>query len=360
MTNQMTNKLCTNPDCGYSNGEPCVEGFPPEEVLAKCPYIKDEPISTNEEPPTSNEEKDTTPPLSIAPSSSTDIVTLPSGQALRLEEIYEITAETPVKIILCAGPVKSGKSTFITSVYETFRSGPFAELMFSGSRTLLGFEERCHPSRLSSNRVNPETERTSRLANDLLLHLCLSAESDPSIRSDLLFLDISGELFEAVRNSSSEVSNIPFLDSCSFFTLFFDGEKIADKASRQLARQKGIDVLRACNEQGVLGENSNVQIVCAKEDLIRKSTDIISAEEFREALFEEIKQAYANKFASLSFHCIASRPIEDPSLGVAFGVDKMLNDWSKQKKKNSVKRNYPTLHKKSARKFDAFVRNILA
>src|SRR5436309_12137608 len=89
---------------------------------------------------------------------STDTLLLRSGAALDADGVAAIGSARSFHLIVLAGEPGSGKTTLIASIYEQFLSGPLDEFTFAGSQTLVGFELRCHESRVDSGLSLPDTE----------------------------------------------------------------------------------------------------------------------------------------------------------------------------------------------------------
>src|SRR6188768_15789 len=114
-------KPCTREGCDIAQSGVCLEGFSSSE---DCPHVADPAVS--------------------AESEAEDGIWLRGGEALELEEAANICRKGQTKVVLLAGPRESGKTTIITSLYESFQDAPFGGYSFAGSETLVGFERRCH------------------------------------------------------------------------------------------------------------------------------------------------------------------------------------------------------------------------
>jgi hypothetical protein len=66
-----------------------------------------------------------------------------------------------------------GKTTLLASLHDAFQRKPFAGFLAAGSRTLLGFEERCFDSRAPSEAQEPKTLRTTPAEVLLFYHMWL-------------------------------------------------------------------------------------------------------------------------------------------------------------------------------------------
>jgi polynucleotide 5'-kinase involved in rRNA processing len=52
-----------------------------------------------------------------------------AGEALTSDEAYELTSEYPTKLIALAGPVASGKTTLLASIFHVFQRAGFKDLI---------------------------------------------------------------------------------------------------------------------------------------------------------------------------------------------------------------------------------------
>lgn len=323
MAENVPSGTCSNDQCPFKTTGKCLEGFSGSEIPIKCPnFGQIGAVPTKESHNAElkdHSERD----------SNRSYVDLPSGNALRLEDAYQITSKRPAQIVLCAGPIDSGKTTFLCSIYEAFRRGPFSDLLFAGSETISGFEERCHNSRLASGRDTAHTDRTQTEAEDNLLHLQLCEKDDIRKSHDFLFVDVSGELFDAARNSSEEVLRIPFIEQARQFVLFFDGDALSNLKLRHITKQRGLELLRSCTEQKMLNLRIHLQIVVTKEDEINTSDDKENTTEFIDKLFSEIQTKYADHLSSIAYFKVAARPSADPDIEDAHGVSDILKSWIK-------------------------------
>ena len=125
------------------------------------------------------------------------------GAALRLDESYQVANALRPQFVLLMGDRDVGKTTLLAELHHSYLQAPFAGYLFAGSRTLIGFEERCFLSRFQSGLENEDTERTK--SRDIrLLHLSLAPEAMPLRRTDLLFGDVSGERYRDIKTSVEE------------------------------------------------------------------------------------------------------------------------------------------------------------
>ena len=340
---------CSNPDCTFNDGGACVDGFPDVEIAEKCSNFSEGESEQKlddivQEPEDSSSQK--------KPDQST---TLPSGDALQPMDLYNITRGRDAKVILLGGPIESGKTTLIVSIYEKFRQGRFAEHFFSGSETLIGFEKRCHASRAASGRTEAHTERTLTGSKDIL-HLQLASETDLTKKIDLLLVDVSGEIYEAALNFDEEVNNIPLLRQADYFTYVFDGNKLAHKRQRQAIKNKGLGIIRTLTDNGALNEHSNVQVVFSKQDVWEQEAQ--ETEQFIQEIISAINKSYNGKYNSLTYSKVAARPQENTT-EAAHGVDGLIKEWVALREQTKFSIDYAEYIPRDVVPFDGFARSLV-
>jgi hypothetical protein len=239
------------------------------------------------------------------------------------QEASGVTREAATKVIVLAGPVGSGKTTILTSLFESFLEAPFANLRFAGSQTLIGFERRCYEGRTDSGLDNPDTVHTQTLVSEFL-HLKLAAADDSLIGSQhLLLADVSGERFRALRDSSEAVRDMKALQRADHLCILLDGDKLGDAEQRHSVRSDARMLLRSILEQDVLPESCQIGIVFSKWDKVKERR--ASSEGL--AFIEDTKDVLRKTadLRDLTFFEIAARP--EGSLPFAFGLPTLLRFW---------------------------------
>ena len=252
-----------------------------------------------------------------------ELVDLPSGSDLSPEMARAITAASLTRLVLLAGEAASGKTTLLSAIYEKFSEGEFADLLFAGSVTLVGWEKRCHLSRVASNADKADTERTLGL-EQRLLHLRVRDKSLEAPAQDLLFTDLSGEVFRLIRDSTAECQHLGMLKRADHFVLLLDGEKLASSASRHEAHNNGMALLRSCVDAGMVASHSFVDVVFSKYDLMEGAGRDTTS--FLTHIVETTRSRFGGRLGRLRFHKVAARP----ALGTvepAFGVNGLLRAW---------------------------------
>lgn len=303
----MSNTSCTRTGCQIVSTGKCLEGFEPPNT---CPYVLS----------------------SVAPGSAAEsseqkaFIDLPSGEALTESQATDVTREGVTQVIVLAGPLDSGKTTILTSLYEAFLEAPFGNFRFAGSCTLVGFERRCHDARIISERKIPHTARTP--VSDVVefLHLRL-APASPSLLGpqNLLLSDISGERFRSLRDSVDAVKNMKMLRRTDHFCIVLDGDKLADPSQRHAVRNDARMLLRSIVEANALSPKCKIEVIFSKWDLVVARSDQESLMSF----ISETKSALestATSFAKIQFYEVAARP-ENTKLPFAHGLPTLLRSW---------------------------------
>ena len=244
---------------------------------------------------------------------------------MSLQEASVITVSGTSRLIVLAGEGESGKTTVLTSLYESFLKKPFCNFLFADSLTLPGFEERGFEARMDSGREQPHTLHTSLNAGFRVLHLGL-VHQETEHHLNLLFGDLAGEWYRASRESTADAQQLSFLRRADRVCLLLNGERLANPRMRHGEVDAGESTLRSLVEAQVLGSRSKIDVVCSKWDLV--GGDHV-ATEFVSLTFDRMSQAFGMEFAELNFGRIAARPakaIEDVPFG--FGLTELLARWA--------------------------------
>jgi len=302
----MTNLSCTHEGCQIASTAKCLEGFDPPTT---CPYLSNASTSEGE----------------AVPTEKSAFVDLPAGEALTEMQASEVTRQGVTRVVVLAGPSGSGKTTILTSLFEALLEAPFGNFLFAGSRTLLGFEKRCHDSRMASGRPYPHTVHTN-VERLEFLHLRLASSSVGLLGpQNLLLSDISGERFKAVRDSSDAVKAIPMLRRADHLCIVIDGQKLTSATERHSARSDARTLLRSFIESEMLRSDCKIEVVFSKWDLVSTSTTMEALTPFigdtKRAL-----QDVAAKFANLQFFEVAARPTNSRT-PFALGLPTLLRCW---------------------------------
>lgn len=275
---------------------------------------------------------------SAEPEEAIPEIALFRGTDLDADEARAVMAGSLCRVIVLAGMPDAGKTTLLATLYELFLRGPFAGYLFAGSRTQLGFDERCHKARTASKRTVPDTERT--LPTEVsYLHLALRDEALQQPARHILFTDISGETFrDQVRNSSLETQALGAMRRADHFVLLIDAEQLGNPASRHRAITDARLILRSCIETGMIGMSTHVEIVYSRWDRAAADETAAAMAQFL-ASFEASVGEWGAALATLTFHRLAARPPSGP-LPVGHGVEPLLRCWIEVSERERAPRPY--------------------
>lgn len=229
-----------------------------------------------------------------------DYVYVYRGDALNEEELFQLSAKEDIKLVLIAGPQYSGKTTLIVMLYYLFLEGRNRTLRFGGSLTMEGFRRRSKKILLNSGEATPAVDRTSRLEQNLYLHLVLVDANDK--KSNLILTDISGEMFTpSYMERLSKLYN-----NCENVILTMDGEKLQDPLQRHHEVMQTIQLLKNLLTCQIMTKHSKLQIICTKQDLIEAQNRLENTLQFVRKKWENIQTSYESEVHSLEFQVISA------------------------------------------------------
>lgn len=305
---------CKQEGCSASTDGKCLEGL----SLDACPHctiIEDDIIDAIDEP------------VVIEAKITTDkeiFHDVHLGEALELRETSTITNSSLTRLILLVGLSDAGKTTMLASIFDLFQcQSNFSGYSFAGSKTLLGFERRCHHARIKSERDIPVTERTKSTDSRVFLHL--KVNNKENVSTNLLFSDISGEIFKELNNSTIESKKFELAKRADHFALFIDSDQLSDLTNRNIAKTRSIGILRSLIETNMLGENTYIEVIFSRWDLLNSKSDVEIHTKFVDSIKEEISKKFAKTHSNIAFYNLASRPVNIFSFG--YGISEIFTDW---------------------------------
>ena len=219
---------------------------------------------------------------------------LSSSMALNDKELYQLSSRKKTKIIYVLGPVGSGKTTFEAMLYAYFLKNIDDEILFAGSETLVGFEERLNYLRTNSGNSEPQMARTSKDERRCFLHLTLFDTMTKS-HYNLVFADISGETFESCSgNRFTLEQDLQFLDIANNIVLFIDGESLLDFSLRHSCIMKVRSFLMTLKSSTLYNNRCCIDIVISKNDLIHENTEATLTDYINELenTFDDLKDIF--------------------------------------------------------------------
>jgi hypothetical protein len=128
-----------------------------------------------------------------------------------------------------------------------------------------------------------------------------------------LFTDISGEIFRLAKDFVEEAQKLEFLHRADRFVLLVDGEKLASPTHREEAYQGSVLILRRCIETGMLDQQSFVDVVFTKVDLIDSSDQKFDTSSFLSRVEQRIRERYEKNLSRLRFFTIDARHLSNQS-----------------------------------------------
>lgn len=323
---------CKLAECTVATTGKCIEGL----ELGSCPnYVGTEIVP---------EESSATEDSSIAIEESSrgaagsNMVVLPDGLDFDPISGSRITRARLTQVIVIAGDKDSGKTTLVSSLYDRFQMGPFAGYMFAGSQTLPGFERRCFPSRIVSDRVRADTIRTTRGDGQKLLHMKIRTDDLSRQSQDVLLSDISGEFFKDACNSTEGCRQLEILRRADHVALCLDGERLASSVYRHETFHTGVLLLRSALDAGMIGPRTFVEILFTKHDLLGPEGSV--ALQYVGSVRDRIANQFENRFAALTFFEVAAAAREKIEFPLAYGLDRVLPGWVEQTSLYATPKNF--------------------
>jgi len=270
-----------------------------------------------------------------------DFVGLAAGLPLDSSETEILRRHHRTRLIVLAGDSKSGKTTFLASIFMRFQKGPFSDYLFAGSDTLMGFEARCWPSRAASLGLKATTIKTP-AGKENFYHLRVRMEGEDIIAHDLLFSDVSGEIYQRAVSSSAACAEIGEVQQADHFVLLLDGAKLRSYDERPLVFSNARQLLRRLLDSKVLSMETSVQVVFTKNDMLKANADelvereIVSAEDccpvnetddYIQMIQANMEQEFEVLLSHRRYFRVTSRSDLDESYELADGIAPILPLW---------------------------------
>ena len=267
---------------------------------------------------------------------SNNEIALSSGEALNASQALQITQQFKTRVIMLAGDVESGKTTLLATLFLCFQNGLIADHYFAGSETLMGFERRCWKARAGSLRITPETQRTAVEETQKYLHLKLKKKNEENF-INLLFCDLSGEVFERAINSIDEALEIKELKRADHLTVLVNGDSLRRLDKRHNAVSNARLLLLSLLDAKAVDSTTPIEILFTKTDLFEggatntdKENLITSLEEtndFIEQTKQEIMHELKSRGVEPHFFTVAVRS-SNQKFKLGTGLDVLLPVWT--------------------------------
>lgn len=245
------------------------------------------------------------------------------GEALGPVAADRVAAASRATVVVLLGDANSGKTTLLASVYERFGLGKLGGHWFLGSRTLHGFELRCHRS---LNGEGPGGGSGGHTAGDAppWLHLRTARQEEPTEIFELLLGDFAGEQHSRpIADGSRKAKEFPALRRADHICITVDGGKMARSFERDSEHRFILDLLNALlREPDALASLSAISFVVTKWDLVHQTGR--DAQRAVEELFAELSRNLEAPFGYIET-AARSRSDEYP---IGFGVADLLARWT--------------------------------
>jgi len=259
-----------------------------------------------------------------------DVHILSSGNALRIEELYGITAAEDTRIIILVGPTKCGKTTIETTIYQLFHNNIVGDFFFAGSKTIQAYESRLFNTRIESKRDIPMTPRTSQGEREIFLHLRVY-NGKTAKYMNLFFADLSGEEFENNRaDTNSMKKNLDFIKCADYVIAVFDGELISKKKTRNSTYSSIAMTLKTMSEAGLFSSKTTLQTIISKYDIVSKRINALDDEpEDIAAFINDIKTRLEQLICQpiLNYNIAAMPPNGNADCRMGYGLQEIMESW---------------------------------
>ncbi len=230
-------------------------------------------------------EQETSPPASTSPAGDVPW----SGRPLGTQDLVQVAARGPVRVIGVIGPAEAGKTTFLMYLYLLLQKGhELASGCFAGSFTLGAWEALAGYARWSGDDIPstfPPHTTSEQTRVPGLLHIALRT-TDGKLR-DVLFTDAPGEWFTAWADKEQD----PQAEGARWVTSHADGFLVFADSARLSGPERGKarGQLRSLLERMRNHVGSRpVSFVWAKADM---AVPVGIAESLRTALQENLPRA---------------------------------------------------------------------
>ncbi|MGY4309744.1 hypothetical protein ACVIJ6_006987 [Bradyrhizobium sp. USDA 4369] len=246
-----------------------------------------------------------------------------ASDKMLLADYSALSRRRRLRTVALVGEEKVGKTTLLCSIYAMFCKGPFADLTFTGSETLLGFAKLQAFTLLSSGRSSPTVPRTSRRDPLAFFHLALARSRGHVV--DLVIADRSGEAYTAARTSTDLIGTLEEFRLADRVCFLLDGERLASKNDRTAYTRNFRQMINALHDNGALVRANAVEILSTKLDITRRSdaADIGFLSDFQARLVSD----FTKKGLAISSHEICALPKADRTVGI-IGLDDLVRRWT--------------------------------
>ena len=326
--------LCNNPDCRVAETGACVEGF----AVDACPRYHPHNIEEHNGGALAQADGVESPgePVGLA-----------AADALTVEQASALLCASRSRVIAILGPLDSGKTSLIASLYDLFQEAPVADTEFSRSRTLHAFERACHDARSASGRDAPDMTRTPR-GGVRFYHLEVSS-GVAGHGVALIIGDRSGEEYGDVADDASTARQLSEVVRADVLTVLVDGERLLDVGARHNVRSDVLVMLQALHDGDALPSGARLALVLTKLDEVEAATCAERVNSDFDSLVDQLRGRFGQVLSAIQPFRIAASP-KMGALKRGTGVPELLAFWLQPAVKPSKpRRPMPVLERAFAR-----------
>lgn len=287
---------CSQPKCPIATTGVCLEGH-----KQGCPHLLADTAAPSEAP------GESISAASIQPSTP-EPYRFHSGEKLTAPEASRMMSATPVTMVICAGPQRAGKTTFLARIGEMFRNGSLKDFRFAGSKTLCAFERVTWLATIASGAGRPETKRSPKAEQDTFFHVQVKRVGCAEKRIDLLITDLPGEIFPDVLSTKEVCEKQLALTRADHLILFVDCGSIIDSAKRHSERDMACRFLSQVKKCRHEPATLQVTVVFSRWDKVSASESQQEHKEYCNVVEQDIRERFDSAFRGLRFDRIAARP----------------------------------------------------
>jgi Double-GTPase 2 len=221
-----------------------------------------------------------------------------TGEPFKIEDVEQVSRRTSPIFIGVIGKADAGKTTFLAMLYTLLLNGKkLKEYNFTGTKTILGWDELYHRLKVQKNRVafpDPTPSQYYRL-----LHFALRNSNNQL--KDIFLSDASGEVFSNWSQNRDDASadNARWIyTNSNAFILFIDCIDLINR--KNLAKTEIIDIAQMLTHDL---KGRPVIAVWSKSD---------KKEEVHTKIINSLKEELQNLFANYTEIDISNFSTDDP------------------------------------------------
>jgi Double-GTPase 2 len=245
------------------------------------------------------------------------------GEALGSPGANRVARQSRATVVVLLGNAGSGKTTVLAALYERFGLGPLNGHWFLGSRTLHGFEKRCHRSLCGDG---PGGELDGHTAQDAppWLHLRTARQERPQQPFELLLGDFSGEFHsKPIADGSRAAADFKALRRADHVCITVDGGSMAKPERRQAETRFTLNLAEnLLSDPQALADPTAISVVITKWDLVHEQDD---GRQAIDSLFDQLREIFGSR--AVGFIETAARSSSN-ALQIGFGVGDLLARWT--------------------------------